>query len=157
MPPYETGIAVDDAVVAGTMDAGIAQENMARQDITFQVKPGQVFTVPQGLLHYNHNAQCRPLAYLQTFNSADPGALNVINALAALRDGSAAGEAAIIASGADLIMPSNEAAFALDQACLKRCGLPATGAPGDGLEDLPDDFRVLFGLEPTGRHGAYGK
>jgi hypothetical protein len=146
-------VAVDDAVAAGTMDAGVAQENTFLQNITFEVKPGQVFIAPQGLLHYNHNNQCRPLAYLQTFNSADPGALNVINALAALRDGSAAGEAAIIASGADLVEASMQQAFALDQACLKRCGLPEAGAPGDGLEGLPDDFRVLFGLEAIGGYG----
>jgi hypothetical protein len=134
-------------MAAGTMDAGIAQENGNRQDITFQVKPGQVFTVPQGLLHYNHNNQCIPNVYFQTFNSADPGALNVLGAIAALRDGSDAGEAAIIASAAEFVEPSPQMAFALDKACLKHCGFPETGAPGDGLKDLPHDFRVLFGLD----------
>ena len=38
------------------------------------------------------------------------------------------------------------AAFALDQRCLQRCGFPATGAPGEGLDDLPQDFAALFGL-----------
>ena len=128
------------------MDAGISQENGVAQDITFEVAPGEVFVVPQGLLHYNHNRQCVPNVFFQSFTSADPGAINVINALAALRDGSEAGAAAIAASGADLIESSPLGAFALDQACLKMYGFPETGAPGDGLTDLPKAFRVLFGI-----------
>ena len=129
------------------MDAGISQENGAAQDITFEVGPGQVFVVPQGLLHHNHNDQCFPNVFLQSFTSSDPGALNVIGALAAMRDGSDAGEAAIIASNAELIEASPQGAFALDRACLKRCGFPTTGAPGDGLSDFPGDFKALFGLD----------
>jgi mannose-6-phosphate isomerase-like protein (cupin superfamily) len=138
------------SVIFGIMDAGIAQENGAAQDITFDVNPGEVFVVPQGLLHHNHNAQCTPNVFLQSFTSSDPGALNVIGALAAMGAGSDAGAAAIAASGAELVEASPEGAFALDQACLKRCGFPATGAPGDGLADLPDEFRALFGL-PAGK------
>ena len=128
------------------MDAGISQENGAVQDITFDVNPGEVFVVPQGLLHHNHNAQCTPNVFLQSFTSSDPGALNVIGALAAMNAGSDAGAAAILASGAELVEASPEGAFALDQACLKKCGFPATGAPGDGLTDLPETFATLLGL-----------
>lgn len=128
------------------MDAGISQENGSEQDITFEVAPGEVFVVPQGLLHYNHNRQCFPNVFFQTFTSSDPGAINMIAALAALGAGSDAGAAAILASGADSIQPSAEGSFALDQACLKRCGFEATGAPVDGLSDLPADFAALFGL-----------
>ena len=71
--------------------------------------------------------------------------------------GSEAGAAAIAASGASSIKASPQGAFALDQACLKRCGFPATGAPGDGLQELPDEFRMLFGLEPVAKHGHHGK
>jgi hypothetical protein len=35
----------------------------------------------------------------------------------------------------------------LDQACLKRCSFPATGASGDDLAGLPDVLRVLYGLK----------
>ena len=129
------------------MDAGISQENGFAQDITFEVAPGEVFVVPQGTLHHNHNNQCFPNVFLQSFSSSDPGALNVIGALPAMRDGSKAGAAAIMASGAELVDPSPQGAFALDEACLKRCGFPASGAPGDGLTDLPEDFQVLFGLK----------
>jgi hypothetical protein len=128
------------------MDAGIAQENTFAQNITFDVNPGEVFIAPRGLVHFNHNSQCTPNVFLQSFTSSDPGALNIIGALAALRDGSAAGEAAIIASTADLVEASPQGTFALDQACLSKCGFPETGAPGDGLADLPEDFKVLFGL-----------
>jgi Cupin len=154
--PVYHRIPVDDSVAAGTMDAGIAQENASRQNITFQVKPGQVFTVPQGLLHYNHNNQCIPNMYLQTFNNADPGALSVTNALAMLRDSGDAGAAAILASNAEFVEASMLAAFDLDQACLKKCGFPETGAPGDGLGDLPDNLRVLLGLGASG-NGNYGE
>lgn len=57
-----------------------------------------------------------------------------------------AGAAAIEASGAVKILASPEGAFALDQECLKRCHFDEDGAPGDGLSDLPDEFRALFGL-----------
>ena len=129
------------------MDAGISQENGAAQDITFEVGPGEVFVVPQGLMHHNHNRQCVPNVFLQSFTSSDPGALNVIGALAALGAGSDAGAAAIAASGAQYIEASPQGAFALDQACLKHCGFPETGAPGDGLKDLPKDFKALFGVK----------
>jgi hypothetical protein len=135
------------------MDAGIAQENTFAQNITFDVNPGEVFIAPRGLIHHNHNRQCFPNVFLQTFTSSDPGALNIINALAAMRDGSEAGEAAILASGAESVNASPQAAFALDQVCLKECGFPADGAPGDGLDDLPEDFKVLFGLG-KGKYGA---
>jgi hypothetical protein len=129
------------------MDAGVSQENMSAQDITFEVHPGEVFVVPKGLLHHNHNRQCIPNIYLQTFTSSDPGALNVINALAAMRDGSEAGAAAIEASGATDIIGSELAAFQLDQVCLKKCGFPPEGAPNGGLDDVPEEFLVLFGLK----------
>jgi hypothetical protein len=128
------------------MDAGIAQENTFAQNITFVVNPGEVFIAPRGLMHYNHNNQCEPNVFIQSFTSSDPGALNIIGALPALRDSGAAGEAAILASGAEEVEASPQMAFALDQVCLKRCGFPETGAPGDGLADLPKDFKVLFGL-----------
>ena len=134
----------------GTQNSGISQENGAAQDITFDANPGSVFVVPQGLMHFNHNRECIPNVFFQSFTSADPGAINIIGALAALRDGGEAGAAAIAASGASLIEASPLGSFALDQECLAMCGFPATGAPGDGLQDLPDAFRVLFGLGPAG-------
>jgi hypothetical protein len=63
-----------------------------------------------------------------------------------MREGSAAGEAAIIASNSEFVEASPQGTFALDQVCLKRCGFPESGAPGDGLAELPDHFKVLFGL-----------
>jgi Cupin len=128
------------------MDAGIAQENGALQNITLQINPGEVFVVPQGLLHYNHNRQCIPNAFFQTFNSADPGALTVTSALKALNDSGEAGAAAALASTTDQVMAGiANGAFALDQACLKECGFPEEGAE-DPFKDLPDDIKVLFGI-----------
>lgn len=138
------------------MDAGISTENGNPQDITFAVNPGEVFVVPQNTLHHNHNAQCEPNVWLQSFTSSDPGALNMIGAISALGAAGEAGSAAITASGAQEIMPSPQGAFALDQACLQKCGFPAEGAPNDGLDDLPDTFKVLFGLGAGGAGGGDG-
>jgi Cupin len=128
------------------MDAGIAQENLAAQNITLEINPGEVFVAAQGLLHYNHNRQCVPNVFLQSFNSADPGALNVVGALAALAGAGDAGAAAAAASGTAGIMASPQGTFALDQQCLRECGFPETGAPNGGLDDLPAEFKALFGL-----------
>ena len=54
--------------------------------------------------------------------------------------------AAMLASGAESIMPSPQGAFALDQACLARCGYTESGAPDNGLGGLPEDFAAIFGL-----------
>lgn len=102
----------------------------------------------QGLLHYNHNQECEPNIFFQSFDNADGGAINVIGALAAF---SAAGGDALAAmrsgdTGAADLMPAAQGSFALDQACLKRCGLPSTGAPGDGFNDLPRALRPLLGI-----------
>lgn len=138
------------------MGAGIAEENGADQDITFEVQPGEVFVVPQGLPHFNHNSRCTPTLFTQTFSSADAGSINVVGVLAALRDGSAAGAAAISASGAENVTASDMGSFRLDAACLARCGLPATGAPGDGLRRLPQSVRNMLGLTPITDDGHAG-
>ncbi|KAK9808713.1 hypothetical protein WJX72_002380 [[Myrmecia] bisecta] len=134
------------SVLYGEMKAGESQENGGLQNITLSVLPGEVFVAVQGLLHFNHNPSCTPLVFVQSFNSADPGALNIIGALAALNGGGPIGAAGIKASNAGTITASPQGAFSLDQDCLARCGLPSTGAPGDGLGGLPNEFRVLFGL-----------
>jgi hypothetical protein len=128
------------------MDVGVAQENTALQNITLQINPSEVFVVPQGLLHYNHNRQCTPLAFFQTFNQAEGAALNVVGALAALSASGEAGLAAAVASTTDGVKASAQGAFALDQACLRDCGFPETGAPDDGLRDLPDVLKPIYGL-----------
>jgi hypothetical protein len=136
------------------MDAGIALENGSPQNLTFQVLPGEVFVVPKNTLHYNHNAQCKPNVFLQTFTSSDPGAINMVAALSAMGDAEEAGTAAIEASGANGIIPSPLVTFALDQACLKRCQFPAEGAPNGGLDDLPDTIKALFGLAQIPQEGG---
>ena len=127
---------------AGIMDAGISQENGAAQDITIKINPGEVFVVPQGLLHYNHNAQCEPNVFFQSFSNSDPGALNVIGALAAFNDDGRDARAAMRASGAESIRPAAQGAFALDEKCLRRC-FKGKRAPGDGLEGLPKELKAL--------------
>jgi hypothetical protein len=132
------------SILWGTMTGGVAQENGGLQNITFTVYPGEVMIAPQGLLHFNHNNQCEALIFLQSFNSADPGALNIIGGLASLNGNSNGGSAAIKASNAGSVTASPQGAFALDQDCLSRCRLPTTGAP-DGWAGVPNEFRALFG------------
>lgn len=133
------------SILFGTMNAGIAQENGGLQNITFTAKAGEVFIVPQGLLHYNHNDQCKVNAFFQSFNSADPGALTVGNAFNAFRESGPEGRAAIIASSAVGVERSAFGAFGLDQACLARCGFPATGAP-QPYAQVPAWLKVMFGI-----------
>lgn len=70
------------------------------------------------------------------FNSADGGTVNVIGALAALK---AVDNSTISASSAGSVMTSPQNAFALDQSCLARCGL---GASGGGFAGLSNELRV---------------
>ena len=126
------------------MSAGISQENGQAQDITFEVNPGEIFLVPQGLLHYNHNQECIPNVFFQSFDSADGGAINIAGALTSLLS-TEDGMAALIASGLSDTTPSPQGSFALDQACLARCGFPETGAPGTGFEDLPEAIAAIAG------------
>jgi mannose-6-phosphate isomerase-like protein (cupin superfamily) len=137
------------SVLYGTMGAGIAQENGAAQNIVFDVLPGEVFVVPQGLVHFNANNQCSPLVFLQSFNNADPGAISLGNALAAL--GNSTNGASAIAASNIQATPTGLAAFGLDASCLQRCGLPATGG---ALDDLPAEFQALFGLAGGATGGA---
>ena len=127
------------------MDAGISQENGAAQDITLEINPGEVFVVPQGLMHYNHNAQCEPNVFFQSFSDSDPGALNVVGALAAFNAAGRDGAAAMKASGANRIIPSPQGAFAIDEKCMRRCAgvFRAKGRARTGLEDLPPSLKAI--------------
>jgi hypothetical protein len=87
-------------------------------------------------------------------NATPRPALNIIDALIAFNAAGRDPVAAMLASGILDIKPSPQVAFALDQACLKHCHFPRSGAPGDGVGDLLGVFRVLFGLEPIGGDGC---
>jgi oxalate decarboxylase/phosphoglucose isomerase-like protein (cupin superfamily) len=127
------------SVIYGTLNAGIAQENGAAQNITFTVAPGEAVVVPQGLLHAQTNSQCSSVALFQSFNNADPGSLTMGNALAAL------GAVSPGLLGATNIQATSTGlgAFALDAQCLQRCNLPSNGGT---LDDLPENIKVMFGL-----------
>lgn len=85
-----------------------------------------------GLLHFNHNKQCTPLVFTQTFNSADPGALNVVGALAALSSTAGSSIAASnVTAGA-----SPQKAFALDQVSPSCTWHQATCKPNLDLSKL---------------------
>jgi len=134
-------------IISGTMGCGLAEENGGRQNITFNATPGQSFIAPQGLLHYNVNRQCTPLVFIQMFNSADAGTVNVIGALAALK---AVDNSTIASSSAGGVIASPQNAFALDQQCLAACGLSA--ANGGGLGGLSAEMQAFVGL--AGAPGA---
>ena len=83
-----------------------------------------------GLLHYNSNRNCTPLVFLQIFNNADPGVINVLNAISAL---GRVDQQSIAAANASSIATSSLGAFALDQTCLSACGLSSSGGDLSGL------------------------
>jgi len=138
-------------MITGTMTAGIAEENGGRQNVTFTVGPGQSFLVPQGLLHYNTNKGCTPIVFVQMFNSADGGTINVINSLAALRG---VDNATISSSGAGGVTASPQGAFGLDQACLASCGLSSSGGDFSRLSGEMSAFLGLAGTPATAPAGS---
>ena len=82
-----------------------------------------------------------PQVFIQSFNSADAGTINVIGALAALK---AVDNSTISSSSAGGVMASPQNAFGLDQQCLQRCGLGATGGGLSGLSaEMQVDLAVL--------------
>ena len=74
--------------------------------------------------------------FIQMFNSADAGTVNVIGALAALKN---VDNSTISSSSAGGVIASPQNAFGLDQECLARCGLSASGG---GLTGLSNELRV---------------
>ena len=76
--------------------------------------------------------------FIQSFNSADAGTINVIGALAAMK---AVDNSTISSSSAGGVMTSPQNAFGLDQQCLQRCGL---GATGGGLSGLSAEMQVCL-------------
>ena len=77
------------------------------------------------------------------FNSADAGTINVIGALAALK---AVDNSTISSSSAGGVMASPQNAFGLDQSCLARCGL---GASGGGFSGLSSEMSVSPAQAPS--------
>lgn len=71
-----------------------------------------------------------PQVFIQMFNSADAGTINIIGALASLK---AVDNSTISSSSAGGVIASPQNAFGLDQQCLQRCGLGATGGGVSGL------------------------
>lgn len=94
-------------------------------------------------MHFNANQGCKPLAFVQYFNSADPGALNLMGAMPALAGSGALGASAISASGFSNVTVSPQGAFALDQSCLATCGLTSAGG---GFTGVSPDLATMFGL-----------
>jgi oxalate decarboxylase/phosphoglucose isomerase-like protein (cupin superfamily) len=62
-------------VVAGSITGLLAQELGSADNLTVTVGPGEVFIVPQGLLHFWGNLNCKPAVLFQSYDNADPGSV----------------------------------------------------------------------------------
>jgi len=72
-------------ISGGVMRFGFTEENGGRA-IVNDIMPGQVVVVPQGLIHYAQNLDCKPAQFISAFNSEDPGVLTVSTRTFALPD-----------------------------------------------------------------------
>ena len=131
---------------AGEIGGAVSQEVGSAENTTVTAGPGEIFIVPQGLMHIVHNRACEPAMFWQTFDNSDAGRTDLLHSLTALYESGEAGAAMVQASGAVGIAAS-EGFIKLDPTCLHRCGFDADGPPGDGLDGLPHLFKVMAGLE----------
>ncbi len=63
-------------IFGGTLRTGFVEENGGRVIIN-DIMPGQVVVVPQGLIHYAQNLDCKPARFIAAFNNEDPGTVTV--------------------------------------------------------------------------------
>ncbi|KAK9816637.1 hypothetical protein WJX72_003110 [[Myrmecia] bisecta] len=58
----------------GTINFGIVEENEnGARLVVRNMTQNTTFHVPRGLLHYSHNLDCKPAAFIANFNNKDPG------------------------------------------------------------------------------------
>lgn len=62
-------------IVRGKIQFGFVEENGGEGNklVVLDALPGQVVHIPQGVLHFSHNLQCEPAAFIANFGNRDPG------------------------------------------------------------------------------------
>ncbi|KAF7362191.1 RmlC-like cupin [Mycena venus] len=116
--------------VNGTIRTGMITENNARFIMT-ELPPGSMTIFPQGAVHFQVNDGCEPALFVASFNSEDPGVLQVAQRFLGLPPdivGATLGDLGVEeVAGLESMIPDN-VAIATDD-CLKRCGLKRPDQP----------------------------
>ncbi|KAJ7235635.1 hypothetical protein B0H12DRAFT_1141390 [Mycena haematopus] len=116
--------------VNGTIRTGMITENGGRFVMT-SLPPGSMTIFPQGSIHFQVNDGCEPLLFASSFNSEDPGVLQVAQRFLGLPPdivGATLGGLGVVeVAGLESQIPDN-VAIATDS-CLKRCGLTRPNQP----------------------------
>jgi quercetin dioxygenase-like cupin family protein len=61
-------------VLYGSMQFGMVEENSAKNTLILRnITQNETIHVPQGVLHFSHNPNCQPAAFLANFATKDPG------------------------------------------------------------------------------------
>ncbi|KAJ7503374.1 hypothetical protein B0H11DRAFT_1853583 [Mycena galericulata] len=116
--------------VNNTIRTGMITENGARFIIN-EVPPGSMTIFPKGSIHFQVNDGCEPALFVSTFNSEDPGALQIAQRFLGLPIdivGATLGDLGVKeVIGVESQIPDN-IAIGTD-ACLQRCGLKRPSQP----------------------------
>ncbi|KAJ7435563.1 RmlC-like cupin [Mycena latifolia] len=116
--------------VNSTIRTGMITENGARFIMT-ELPPGSMTIFPMGSIHFQVNDGCDPALFVASFNSEDPGALQVAQRFLGLPPdivGATLGDIGVQEiEGLESQIPDN-VAIGTD-ACLKRCGLTRPPQP----------------------------
>ncbi|KAJ7082915.1 RmlC-like cupin [Mycena belliarum] len=116
--------------VNSTIRTGMITENGARFIMT-ELPPGSMTVFPKGSIHFQVNDGCKPALFVASFNSEDPGALQVAQRFLGLPPdivGATLGDLGVEeVVGLESKIPDN-VAIGTD-ACLKRCGLTRPSQP----------------------------
>ncbi|KAJ7651161.1 hypothetical protein FB45DRAFT_997827 [Roridomyces roridus] len=138
--------------VNGTIRTGMITENGARF-ILNEIQPGQMTIFPMGSIHFQINDGCEPITFVSTFNSDDPGALQIAQRFLGLPfdiTGATLGDIGVEEIvGLEAQIPDN-VALGTD-ACLQKCGLTRSSQPTN--ERQP---RVSGNAIPSGYSSTYG-
>ncbi|KAK9809020.1 hypothetical protein WJX72_008010 [[Myrmecia] bisecta] len=110
----------------GQISFGMVEENAnGNQLIIRNMTQNTTFHVPQGVLHFSHNLDCKPAAFLANFATKDPGTQTMWNSL--LQVPTAALNAATGLSEVNIeqlkSLPLVIAPGTGGEECMKRCGL----------------------------------
>ncbi|KAJ7036687.1 hypothetical protein C8F04DRAFT_1036217 [Mycena alexandri] len=116
--------------VNGTIRTGMITENTSRFILT-ELPPGSMTIFPMGSIHFQVNDGCEPILFVSTFNSEDPGALQIAQRFLGLPPdivGATLGDLGVEeVQGLESQIPDN-VAIGTD-ACLKRCGITRPTQP----------------------------
>ncbi|KAJ7183538.1 RmlC-like cupin [Mycena filopes] len=137
--------------VNGTIRTGMITENTSRFIMT-ELPPGSMTIFPVGSIHFQINDGCDPILFVSSFNSEDPGVLQIAQRFLGLPPdivGATLGDLGVeVVKGLEAQIPDN-VAIGTD-ACLKRCGLSRPSQP-----TLQHQSRVSGNAFPTGTGDAY--